>query len=520
MESYPVLQPSASSAESTPPVLGRTKPRLFTPPQRPLTPDTSQGFAQVRFAAEVLRRPFRPWQEFAVIHAGELLPDGRPRFRKVLVMVARQQGKTDIPVTLSLYWQFVECVPMTLGTSTKLDYAKESWYRATKLAERTPALDRYRPPRWTRRTNGEVESWTVPDEHTLEESRYKIAAANENAGRSLTVHRLIMDELRQHHDYTAWNAAEPTGTAVHDFQLWALSNAGDDRSVVLNDLREAALTYIETGHGDDTLCLLEWSCEPDADPTDLHQLAYANPELGRSVDARTLLANARKAVEKGGEVLTGFKTENMCIHVRILTPAIDPQKWADNRDDGTLDEARARVAMCLDVAPDETHATLYAAAVLLDGRVRVDFVYEWDSVADLEADLPELIGRLRPRVFGWLPGGPAAALTADLVERQGWPPAGVKVAEIRSEVAAVSMGFAAKVKALGLAHSGDPLLTAQVEAARKRSRRDGTWVFSRMGDGTCDAVYAAAGAVHLARTLPPPVGKPRVIIAGDQATVP
>jgi hypothetical protein len=38
-------------------------------------------------------------------------------------------------------------------------------------------------------------------------------------------------------------------------------------------------------------------------------------------------------------------------------------------------------------------------------------------------------------------------------------------------------------------------------------------VFSRKGEGHVDAAYAAAGAVHLARTLPAPVGKPRLVVA-------
>jgi hypothetical protein len=46
-----------------------------------------------------------------------------------------------------------------------------------------------------------------------------------------------------------------------------------------------------------------------------------------------------------------------------------------------------------------------------------------------------------------------------------------------------------------------------------RLKRGDAWVFSRKGEGHCDAAYAAAGAVHLARTLPAPVGKPRLVVA-------
>lgn len=496
-------------------VLGRTEPRLWTPPLRPLTPETSVGFDQIEFARDVLRHPLDPWQEWLAIHAGELLPDGRPRFRIVLVLVARQNGKTELLVVLCLFWQFVDAAPMILGTSTKLDYAKESWTKATKLAERSPDLTPLRPPRWKREANGEQESWTLSDPDTGEASRYKIAASNEEGGRSLTINRLVLDELRQHHTYAAWDAAEPAASP-YDAQIWALSNAGDDRSIVLNELREAALQFIETGDGDERLGLFEWSAKEDADPTDIHALAQGNPNLGRRKDPQVLLAAARRAIRKGGEALTGFKTEHMCIRVKILDPAIDPGAWKDCHDPGGLDDARDRIAVCLDVAPDQLHATLYAAATLTDGRTRVDFVKAWEGPGctdRLRDDLPDQLDRIRPQVLGWLPNGPAAALAADLADKgqPGWPPQGITVAEIKGEIAAVCMGFAEQITAGKLAHSNDPLLNDHVAKAQRLKRGD-TWVFSRKGDGHCDAVYSAAGAVWLARTMPAPVVKPRPVV--------
>src|SRR5690349_15886926 len=117
------LQPSKVSAAGRlvdgrrEPVLGSTVPRLWTPPMRELTPETSFGFDVVDFARDVVGRPLDPWQEWVVIHAGELLEDGRPRFRKVLVLVSRQNGKTELGVMLTLFWLFVERVPLVLGTS-------------------------------------------------------------------------------------------------------------------------------------------------------------------------------------------------------------------------------------------------------------------------------------------------------------------------------------------------------------------------------------------------------------------
>jgi hypothetical protein len=493
-------------------VLGHTVPRLWTPPLRELTPDTSYGFEVIDFARDVLHHPLDEWQQFAVIHAGELLPDGTPRFRKVLILVARQNGKTELLVILTLFWLYVDRVAMVLGTSTKLDYAIESWKKACRLARRVPSLAAEIPKNGIRKANGNESLWRADlEEEALDEgSRYKVAASNEEGGRSLTIDRLVMDELRQHHDYSAYDACVPATNAVRDAQVWMLSNAGSDRSVVLNDTRESALAYIEKGIGDERLCLLEWSAPDGSSPLDVNALACANPNLGRRIDHASLLGDAKTAVEKGGEKLAGFKTEYMCMRVPKVDPAVDPERWAACSDPGDMDALRSRVALCVDISIDQMHATLVAAARLDDGRVRIEVVGAWTGrgcVNTLRRELPGLVAKVKPRVFGWFPNGPAASAAATLAEGKGrddWPPPGVPVEEIRGEVTAVCMGFAELVDSGQIAHSDDALLTAHAEGAEKLKQGD-VWRFVRRGSGHVDAIYAAAGASHLALTLPPEV---------------
>jgi hypothetical protein len=521
-------------------VLGSTTPRVFTlplvtGPPGPcgcgcaLTPETSYGFEVEEFARDTLERPLDPWQRFAAIHAGELLPDGRPRFLVILILVARQQGKTELLVILVLFWMFIEERRLVLGTSTNLSYAVESWEKAVELAEACDALAEDIPPKGgVRRVNGEN---TLK---TIYKSRYKIAASNRKGGRSLTVDRLILDELREHHDWTAWNAATPATNAVWDAQTYAISNQGDHRSVVLDSLRKAAMDFIETGEGDRRLGLLEWSAPLGSKPTNLRALAMANPNLNRRTDQESLLGAARRAEKNGGDELTGFLTEIMCIKVPMLDPAIDAEGWAAGAEPGTLADVRSRVAACLDVAPDGQHATLTAAAMLEDGRVRVEVVQVWTNLAALRRDLPKVVARVKPRKLGWFPNGPAAALTADMKTRRregdiaAWPPRGVEVDSLKPEMAAVCMGFAELVKAGEIVHSDDALLNAHVGGAEKLRRGD-AWVFTRKGAGPSktedantshvDGAYAAAGAVHLARTLPPPPAKP-VILRGRRPSDP
>lgn len=507
---------SSSSSFAGPLPTGSIRPRLWTPPLRKLTPETSYGYGVIAFAQNVLRMPLDPWQQWAVIHAGELLPDGRPRFRMLLLIVARQNGKTHLCAVLALYWLFVERILLVLGTSTKLDYAAESWKAAVAYALAVPALAKRIPRRGGVLSGKGAETLT-----TNERARYKIGTADRRGGRSLPVARLICDELREHETWDAYNAAIYAMSAQPHGQAFLISNQGDHRSVVLRELRRQALDYIETGDGDPRLGIMEWSAPEKSDPMDPHAWAAANPQLGRRIDHDTIHGAALKATKPGAdpELLTGFLTEILCMDVPALTPAIDPQAWAACEQVGELSEARGRLAAMIDMSPDGQHATLAAAAVMPDGRIRVETVKAWsgpDTAAQVERELPGWVARVRPLVFGWMPTGPAATIAAVLADRRkkgvrGWPPAGVTVDEIRAETAAVCMGLGALVDAGGLVHSGQELLDTQVQHAEKLER-GAVWVFGRGGETHVDALYAAAGAVHLARTLPTAIGKPRVVV--------
>lgn len=523
---------------------GSTRPRIFTPPlvegppgpcvcgECALTPETSLGFDVIGFAEDI-GNPLDPWERFAVVHGLELLPDGRPRFRELLLLVARQNGKTELVEVLILYWIFIAGCELVLGTSSKLDYAKESWDEVRKRIERNPNLRCELAPNGIRKANGE-QTITVllrdPDSDDEDdpgrECRYKIAAANEDAGRSLTVHRLVLDELRKHNDFTCYDAALPTMNAVDDGQAWMPTNQGDSSAVVLHSLRRQARAFIDRGVGDYRLGILEWSAPEGSDPTDPYALAMANPNVGRPgrIHWDNLMGQAVRAKEAGGKQLAGFRIEYMCMEVPKLNPAINEAKWAElGYADRPLErpELRERVVLCLDVAPDERHATLVAGALDEADHVWVDVVSAWTSLSDMRADLPGLVAKIKPLALGWFPGGPAASVAAAIRPRKrqpgrpAWPPPGVAVAEITGDATTVCMGLAEMVDAGQVHHPGDRLLDDHVIGA-ERLQIGERWRFVRgtaESPAHCDAAYAVAGATHLARVTP---ARRRLAIAGGR----
>lgn len=491
--------------------LGNTVPRLWTPPLRELTPETSYGFDLIDFAREVCLMPFDPWEEWLSIHVGELLPDGRPRFRHVLILVARQNGKTTWAKILILYWMFMESIPLTLITSTDRSYAKRTWTQVVEMAKSNE---------WLAEQIGNLRLSTSEESfQTTELAELVFKANNGSAGRSMTLHRWLCDEVREHENRDAWDSATNAMNAVPDAQAICISNQGDENAVVLDSLRDPAVEYIETGEGDWRLGLFEWSAPPGSEVDDPEALKASNPNAGRpghGPDLADLIAKARRAKRAGGEELAGFKTEVLCMRVTLLDPAIDPDQWHDCEAEEPVDLAqyRKKVALCLDVSMAGDHASLVAAAEI-DGVVHVDVVRAWDGVGctkALRAELPGIVAKVKPRVLGWFPNGPAAAIAAEMQERRSlnWPPRSVKLETITTETTAACMGLEELVRSGDISHPGDPMLDAHIEGAQ-RLRRGDAWVFGRRGAGPVDGAYALAGAVWLARTLPAPLPPLRAV---------
>jgi hypothetical protein len=493
-------------------VKGVTTPRLWTRPlTRPgrkgrcgcgcnLTEKTTLGFKVVRFAEELAGQELYPWQRFWLIHALELLDDGSFRFKTIITLVSRQNGKTFLLKILALYFIYMKDGQLVVGAAQALDIAKESWMGAVQLAQGDEELNAEIAPNGVRLANGEQCL-------TLENgSRYRITATTPGAARGLSVDLLILDELRMQHNWLAWGALSKTTTARPNSLIVGISNAGDDRSVVLNTLRSRALSGQDPQTG-----IFEWSAESDASLDDVAALAQSNPALGYSISLATLQSFRQL------EPRNVFLTESMCVQVDTLDSAIDVAGWKGGARSGlTLEPLRDRIAYCIDVAPDGQHVTLAGAAMSGDGVLNVQLFGAWPSTEAARVELGELFAALRPRALGWFPTGPAAVFAPDLDTYQGdvlgrltvnrreyldWAPGAVELTG--NTVPILCQSFADVVQNHQLVHPDDPLLNAHVNGSQRKDAGDG-WRFVRRGAGHVDAAYAVAGAVHLARTLPIP----------------
>lgn len=410
------VRPRARRAASAPGrrkrLLGCQTPWLFTPPLRELTAETSLGFKVIEFwdwmrdrleeleatksddddtdYVGLLPRSLE-WQRWLLIHALELLEgDGCVfRFRTVLLLVARQNGKSTLLTVLILWRLFQDGAKMVLETHASVDHALAAWLEAVEVAEAIPEL----ADEIAKRHEGKGSVLLQLDG----KEKFKIATANRRGGRGFRGDLVIFDELREHQTFAAWSATSKTTLARKRAQVWGVSNAGDMSSVVLRHLRDVAIAAITgkalEGVPDDlredidlgSIGLFEWSAgsvdgSVDGQPRgiwDREGWAQANPSMGfTELDERAIAASAAQDPE------WEFRTEVLCQFVNMIGAGPFPSgSWARTLD---TNEARRERGVtrdpdrpaCYGLSLSHNRTMAYVALAFWDteDRIRVEIV--------------------------------------------------------------------------------------------------------------------------------------------------
>ncbi len=316
-------RPERASYSSSVRRVGRTQPRLYTEPLRTLNRRTSRGYEVIDFA-DAIGVPLQPWQKWWLIHALELNPDGTYRFRVVLTLVARQNGKSTVKRLLSLWRLYMDGARTILGIAQDLALAREQMGLAKATIFEDPEL----LAEWggDRKVNANEFFWLTDD--NLKPGapveafpRYLIRASNKKAGRGLSIDELNIDELREQTDWAAWSAVSKTVMARRYAQIHCLSNQGDDTGVVLNQLRDAALS------GRDPLIgIFEWSAPLGCALDDPKAIAQANPGLGFVIQWASIMSAL------GTDPPNVYRTEVLCQKVDVLDGPFDLAAWKARGD--------------------------------------------------------------------------------------------------------------------------------------------------------------------------------------------
>ena len=429
-----------------------------------------------------------PWQVLAADRMMQVRPNGKWQHQTCGLVVARQNGKTTLAARriLAGLYLFDDYGIIHLAQDRALP--REVFSEVATLISDTRDLNKHLAVRGGLRfTNGQ-EAIRLKDG-----SSYRILAPNEGAVRGYQrIGLVLFDEARTQQTLAVWSAVQYTQRAHPNPTRWAISNAGDPDSVLLNGLRDRGRAAAEEKGSDPTMCWVEWSAPDDCAVDDPTHWPAANPALGQTLHGSTLLEELRS------DTPDNFRTEALCQWVDTTTAqAIPWELWeaCADRDLQMFTPAdELRVWLSLDIDPEREHAALMIAAQVGD-RLVVGLHTQWVGDDCDEAAIADDVAAL------WEEWNPEAIAidphtTGGVRDRQPglpWEP----VTGADWVVACGQLLDAVKGKTL--THADQPDLNAQLSLAGRRDFGDGTWRISRK-DSTAPipGVVAMARAVHLA----------------------
>lgn len=544
-------------------LFGSAEPRISTPPLRELTPETSLGFDVIDFAREVLDITLLPWQRAALIRMLELNEDGSLRFRTVVVLVARQNGKSTLAQILTIWLLCVWGWPLILGTAQDLDVAESLWEEVVDIVHESDEL---------RELVDKVVKVNGKKSLNLHSGgKYKVKAANRRAGRGLSGNLVLLDELREHQTWDAWGAITKTTMARAEALILALSNAGDITSRVLRYLRIMAhraigdpdgiglaeedgadgptqfdLESMQSFEDDDateadeddedlddlddldlddieqdvdTLCLLEWSAAPNRRKTDRDGWREANPSAGYTITFRTIASACKTDPE------WIFRTEVLCQWNDGATSGpFMPGSWEATKvelvDGRVPEEARIVGPVVAAIAQATDRAFTYVAFAgrradgtaqveIVTGRYGAEWVGGWLAHPDRKGRIKALTGQTR--------GAPESTELKKLTKDRKFR---IPIVELAgSDLLDAHADADDMIREGKVWHLPQPVLDLAAQTAEKKFLAGGAWVLDP-GKSPTDiaalrAWIAALWLLENHKSEPPPPQRPPQAIPAD-----
>lgn len=471
-------------------------------------PERDSFGGELASIAVKLGQPFMPWQRDAALVGCEIDREtGRPAYRKVLITVPRQQGKT----TLFLSWQIDRCLSPRWAQPQRSAFTAQSGKDARDkwLDELFPLIRRSRALRpgagltariyegmgneYIRFTNG---------------SLIRLLSTSSSSGHSKTLHQAVLDEIWHDADGRREQGLGPAMLTVADAQLLLCSTAGTDASVILDrymKLGREAVTA-DSGHG---IAYVEYSAPDGWDPADEASYFGFMPALcpdppcrcGRGKWRHTVTMDAIRS-ERASMEPAEFARAYGNVPDRSGAGRADVGRWAACADPQS--QISGPVALAFAVAPDESPWP-GATAIAVAGR-RSDGLGHGElaepvrqGTAGLVDRLAELADKWDPCVLVMNPAGAAGAFEKELIER-GFavtapgkdPPPGKRRLQVTGarEYAQACGALAEDVKNDRWRHLGQEPLDEAVKGARTRSLAD-AWAWSWRGATACNAPLEA-----------------------------
>ena len=461
-------------------LIGRESPRIHSK----LLNLPSRGLELIDFA-DSIGIPMLPWQKWLAMEAHKVKPDGRWAHPLITVVVARQQGKTTLMKLRILAGLFLWRDGLQIGTAHRLTTSLETFRDIVNIIEENESLaSQVKKIRWA---HGSEE---IELQSKFGGSRYMVKAGGSAARGISKPETVFVDETRELKDETTWASLRYTMMAAKNPQLWTLSNAGDQHSLVLNQLRERGMSAAK---GDD-IGYFEWSSnyeKIDDSPAFWKGAAMANPALGHTVH----IDNLRAVLNDPPDVV---KTEVLCRWVATISAAIPSDEWNECIEEDLELDPEKTTWLGVDCSPDRRSAALVAAQQIDSERFFVKLLHTWHNPISLDDkavanDIAPYCREFPVEVVAYSKRT-ASAIAARLV------PAGIPITDIDGALYGQACDeLLGAITSKRLRHKNQAELSKQILSAARLPFGDGGWTIGRRASqATVTACVATALVTHFA----------------------
>ncbi|MFJ7451828.1 terminase large subunit [Bacillus thuringiensis] len=218
--------------------------------------------------------------------------DGTRKYREVLLVVARKNGKSTVGSGIGLYLQIADGEPGSevYAVATKKDQAKLVWLESKRMVKKSPALLKRIKPL----VSEMVSEWN--------DSTFKPLGSDSETLDGLNVHGAMMDEIHAWKDKNLYDVIVDGTSSREQPMIFMITTAGTVRESVYDMKYEEAEMLLNglddpDGYKDERFLPIIYELDKREEWTDPSKWKKANPGLGtiKKVDQLETKVNKAKA---------------------------------------------------------------------------------------------------------------------------------------------------------------------------------------------------------------------------------
>ena len=216
--------------------------------------------------------------------------DGTRKYRELILMVARKNGKSALGSAIALYMLMAdgENGPEVVSAATKRDQAKIIWLESKRMVRKSPVLSRR-----CRCLVGEIDC-------DANDGVFKPLSSESGTLDGLNVHCSLIDELHAIEDTNLYDVIVDGMSAREQPLSIIVTTAGTVRESIFDRKYEEAELIIKgyddpAGYKDDRVLPIIYELDARSEWTDEKCWAKANPGLGTIKELRTLAEKVERA---------------------------------------------------------------------------------------------------------------------------------------------------------------------------------------------------------------------------------